>query len=161
MDAGAALHSLFAAPPSHRVKIELYPRRHRPRLAREHVARFELPGLEGVVDVHRDLALDELAAAGAAHAAPAGVWNFEPLRLRRVDDALAGLGREAMRAAVEHAFDLNCALRVRMRRDGQGLCLWRAVRREELGLDPLAIHAGGDQRSAAVLDHAERAAEII
>src|SRR5271157_5575471 len=81
------LRSLRPAPPrSDRVEIELHRLRQRPGLAGERVAGLELPGLERVVDVHRDFALQNPAAAGAAHAAPARMRNLEPLGVRGVDD---------------------------------------------------------------------------
>src|SRR6266446_5836500 len=65
-----------ASRPSHLVVVEHDFRRRRPRLAGQHIAGLELPALERVVDGHRDLALDEAGAAGAAHAAAAGIGQL-------------------------------------------------------------------------------------
>src|SRR5260221_10768244 len=59
--------------PSHLVVVEHHLGRRRTRLAGQHIAGLELPALERVVDVHRDLALDEAGAAGAAPSPPARI----------------------------------------------------------------------------------------
>ena len=58
----------------------------RVRLAGEHVAALDLVGLEGVVGVHRDGAVDQPGAAGAADAALAGEGQVGADPERGVED---------------------------------------------------------------------------
>ena len=81
-----AAASLLARPRSS-VVVEDDARRRRVRLAGEDVAVRDLLGLEGVVDVHRHRALDQLGAAGAAHAAAAGERQVGAHLQRGLEDA--------------------------------------------------------------------------
>ena len=91
--------------PSDGVEVEFDLLRDRSRLARQHEAGLDLPGLQRIVDVHDHFALHHLAAAGAAHAALAGIGKLHALLVGRVDDVLVGLDVEVVGDAVEHAID--------------------------------------------------------
>ena len=72
------------SPASHLVVVHHQPLRLRHRLAGQNEAALDLPGLERIVGGHLRLALDQLGAAGAAHAALARVGHADAGGQRRI-----------------------------------------------------------------------------
>src|SRR5882757_2775536 len=71
-------------------------------LAGENKARLQLPRLQRIVQIHRRIALDQLGAAGRAHAALAGEWQVHAGAQRGVEDRLAVGHRHLAALAVDN-----------------------------------------------------------
>lgn len=130
--------------------------RQRVRLAGEHESFGEIALFEAVVLVHPHFAGKDLAAAGAAHAAFAGIGQFDTGGKRGIEDRwmLAPKRHFAPDAVQDHRDQ-------RMRRiSGFGMMLRRATRNAEtLDMDMLAWKPAVDQRGLHAVNHAAGAAD--
>ena len=101
------------------VVVEARPGRGRVALAGEHVTLLDLVRLEGVVGVHRDLALDQLGAAGTADPALAGERRIRAHRAVRPRAPAASARQPERRpASVEGDRDLGAPLAASRRAHG-------------------------------------------
>ena len=130
------------------------------RLTGEHEALFELPRLQGVVDVHLDRARARQTAAGRTHAAFAAVRNLEAAREPRIDDRRAVEGHvERLTDAVADHGDAR-GTRARRRRNGRARGLRRVRGREQLRMEGRRCRTQSDQGGLGRFDHRERTAQI-
>src|SRR3990172_5011119 len=86
---------------SHLIVVHHQPLRLRHGLAGEDEPALDLPRLQAVVGGHLGLALDEPGAAGAAHAALAGVGHADASRQRGIDHLPARRHDESVAYAIE------------------------------------------------------------
>src|SRR6185312_5763553 len=159
---GAQLRTVVRYAPrnddSYMVVIHHHPLRTWPRLAGQDKARLQLPRLQRIIHFHLRLALDELGAAGRAHAALAGERQIHAGAQRGIENGFFVGDRHVAALAVDDQGSH------RLRRRGYFDNFLRPRLAAELRDETLDVNAfvGNADLAAGRLDvlaHADRAAD--